>query len=237
MVADNFREAGTRPLIGITGSHDRATWNIWVDDVVLVPAAYTKAVERAGGQPVVIPPGDCDISLVEKLEGLVVAGGADLNPDTYGEAPVPETADWRDRQDASERGLVAAVLERDLPLLGICRGLQLLAVMHGGRLHQHLPGTAGHEEHGGTGGTWTNHEVSLEPGSRIASILGASVTGNSGHHQGVADAGTLRVTGRTLDGLIEAAEHPDRKFCIAVQWHPEMVRHDALFAALVTAAR
>jgi len=143
----------TRPLIGITGSHDRATWDIWVDDVVLVPAAYTKAVERAGGQPVVIPPGDCDSSLVEKLDGLVVAGGADLNPGTYGEAPVPETADWRDRQDASERGLVAAVLERDLPLLGICRGLQLLAVMHGGRLHQHLPGTAGHEEHGGTGGT------------------------------------------------------------------------------------
>ncbi len=93
----------TRPLIGITGSHDRATWDIWVDDVVLVPAAYTKAVERAGGQPVVIPPGDCDSSLVEKLDGLVVAGGADLNPGTYGEAPVPETADWRDRQDASER--------------------------------------------------------------------------------------------------------------------------------------
>ena len=109
--------------------------------------------------------------------------------------------------------------------------------MHGGRLHQHLPGTAGHEEHGGTGGTWTDHEVALEPGSRIASILGESVTGNSGHHQGVADAGTLRVTGRTRDGLIEAAEHPDRKFCIAVQWHPEMVRHDALFAALVAAAR
>ena len=104
----------TRPLIGITGSHDRATWDIWVDDVVLVPAAYTKAVERAGGQPVVIPPGDCDSSLVEKLDGLVVAGGADLNPGTYGEAPVPETADWRDRQDASEQGLVAAVLERDL---------------------------------------------------------------------------------------------------------------------------
>ena len=91
----------TRPLIGITGSHDRAPWDIWVDDVVLVPAAYTKAVERAGGQPVVIPPGDCDSSLVEKLDGLVVAGGADLNPGTYGEAPVPETADWRDRQDAS----------------------------------------------------------------------------------------------------------------------------------------
>ena len=168
----------TRPLIGITGSHDRATWNIWVDDVVLVPAAYTKAVERAGGQPVVIPPGDCDSSLVEKLDGLVVAGGADLNPGTYGEAPVPETADWRDRQDASERGLVAAVLERDLPLLGICRGLQLLAVMHGGRLHQHLPGTKSTAARAGPGPTtrWHWNRARASPASWARASPGIPAT-------------------------------------------------------------
>ncbi len=228
-----------RPLIGITASFDRARWSLWQDEVTLVPAAYVRAVQAAGGQPVVLPPDDDAAAVLPRLDGLVLSGGADLDPGLYGAAPDPQTVDVRPDQDAAELALLEAALARSVPVLGVCRGLQLLAVASGGRLHQHLPATPGHEQHGGHGRAWTDHEVTLVPGTRLHGLLGDHVPANSGHHQGVADAGTLVVAGRSPDGLVEAAEVPrDRHpFAVAVQWHPEMTGDPRLFEALVATAQ
>ena len=225
-----------RPVIGITASVDRARWGPWDDDVTLVPDAYVRAVRSAGGRAVVLPAGDPDAGLVAVLDGLVLSGGADLDPGLYGEAPSSRTVDVRVGQDGGEMALLRAALDRDLPVLAVCRGMQLLAVAYGGRLHQHLPETPGHEEHGAWGGSWSSHEVTLTPGSLAHRLVGDAVAANSGHHQGVADAGGLRVTGRSADGLAEALEDPVRPFVLGVQWHPEMLGMTALFAGLVAAA-
>ena len=143
----------------------------------------------------------------------------------------------RDR-DYSEMGLIERALERDMPLLGICRGMQILSVAHGGRMHQHLDTTPGHEGHGGFFGKSTEHGVVVEGDSQLASIMGDSFSVNSLHHQGVSDAGSLDVSARAdHDGLIEGVERGDKKFCIGVQWHPERKGHDLLFSALIQAAR
>jgi putative glutamine amidotransferase len=225
-----------RPLIGITASTDRARWGVWEDDVTLVPAAYVRAVRAAGGRAVVLPSGDPDAAVVEVLDGVVLSGGADLDPALYGEARSRFTEDVRREQDAGELALLRAALDRDLPVLAVCRGMQLLAAAYGGRLHQHLPEAAGHEQHGAWGGSWSSHDVELSPGSLAHRLAGASVSVNSGHHQGVADAGRLTVSGRTPDGLPEALEDRSRAFVLGVQWHPEMVGTTALFDGLVVAA-
>jgi putative glutamine amidotransferase len=228
-----------RPVIGITASFDRARWSLWRDEVALVPAAYVRAVQAAGGQPVVLPPDGDAAAVIGRLDALVLSGGADVGPLRYGADPDPRTTDVRDDQDAAELALLDAALHQGTPVLGICRGLQLLAVANGGRLHQHLPATPGHEQHGGHDGRWTEHEVALVPGTRLHALLGDVVAANSGHHQGVADPGTLVVAGHSPDGLIEAAEvdadrHP---FAVGVQWHPEMTGDARLFEALVRTAQ
>jgi putative glutamine amidotransferase len=228
-----------RPLVGITASFDRARWSLWRDEVALVPAAYVRAVRAAGGHPVVLPPDADAAAVLPRLDALVLSGGADLDPRHYGATAGAQTTDVRPDQDASELALLGAALDRGTPVLGICRGLQLMAVASGGRLHQHLPATPGHERHGGHDGRWTQHEVALVPGTRLHTLLGDVVAANSGHHQGVADPGTLVVAGHSPDGLIEAAEvdaerHP---FAVGVQWHPEMTGDPRLFEALVRTAR
>ena len=228
-----------RPLIGITASFDRARWSLWHDEVALVPAAYVRAVQAAGGHPVVLPPDADAAAALPRLDALVLSGGADVGPRLYGAAPDPQTVDVRPDQDAAEMALLETALARGVPVLGICRGLQLLAVASGGRLHQHLPNTPGHEQHGGHDGEWTEHEVTLVAGTRLHALLGDRVRANSGHHQGVADPGTLVVAGHSPDGLIEAAELPaDRHpFAVGVQWHPEMTGDPRLFEALVRTAQ
>jgi putative glutamine amidotransferase len=227
-----------RPLVGITASFDRATWSLWRDEVALVPAAYVRAVQAAGGHPVVLPPDADAATVLPRLDALVLSGGADLDPRHYGATAGAQTTDLRPGQDDAELALLRAALDQQVPVLGICRGLQLLAVASGGRLHQHLPATPGHEQHGGHGGDWTEHDVTLVPGTRLQELLGDQARANSGHHQGVADAGSLVVAGHSPDGLIEAAEvdlgrHP---FAVGVQWHPEMTGDSRLFDALVGVA-
>ncbi len=228
-----------RPLIGITASFDHARWSLWHDEVALVPAAYVRAVRAAGGHPVVLPPDADTAAVLPRLDALVLSGGADLDPRHYGATAGAQTTDVRPDQDDAELALLRAALDQQVPVLGICRGLQLLAVASGGRLHQHLPATPGHERHGGHGGEWTDHEVTLVPGTRLNALLGDRVRANSGHHQGVADPGALVVAGYSPDGLIEAAEvPPDRHpFAVGVQWHPEMTGDPRLFEALVRAAQ
>ena len=234
-----------RPVIGVTTSVEEARWDIWADVVVLQTRAYVDCVRAAGGRAVLLPPDPDGADLLERLDGLVVSGGSDIRPARYGAADDPATFDVRDDQDESELALVAAALARGTPVLGICRGMQLLAVAHGGSLHQHLPSTPGHEQHGAWGSQWSEHRVDLAEGSRVAALLGSSAVVNSGHHQGVADAGRLTVTGRSPDGLIEAVEAVEAvdpavdgrdAWVVGVQWHPEMIGQLPLFAALVEAA-
>lgn len=227
----------TRPVIGISAYREQARWGVWDQPAVLIPATYVDQVAAAGGLPVVLPPSTgLDPQVLELLDGLVLAGGADLNPERYGQAPHAETAGWRDDRDAGELALVDGALERDLPLLGICRGLQIMTVHAGGRLEQHLPDVVGHEGHRPEPGVFGIHDVTLASGSRVHAVLGDQVSVKSYHHQGVGDAGSLHVTGHAPDGSIEVVEVPGKRFALGVLWHPEAGEDPRLFEALVAAA-
>ena len=227
-----------KPIIGITCCMREARYSDFVRHAAILPSAYISMVDKVGGVPMIIPPaGDMTI-LLDSIDGLIVSGGPDISPANYNEEPGPMTTEFYPEQDYSEMGLIERALERDMPLLGICRGMQILSVAHGGRMHQHLDTTPGHEGHGGFFGKSTEHGVVVERGSQLASIMGDSFTVNSLHHQGVSDAGSLEISARAdHDGLIEGVERKDKKFCIGVQWHPERKGHDLLFSALIQAAR
>lgn len=227
----------TRPVIGISAYRERASWGVWDQPAVLVPATYVDHVAAAGGLPLVLPPSSCpDDQVVELLDGLVLAGGADLNPARYGEEPHAETSAWRDDRDSGELALVDAALARDIPVLGICRGLQIMTVHAGGRLEQHLPEVVGHEGHRPEPGVFGTHDVTLDPASVAHRILGDHVTVKSYHHQGVADPGALTVAGHASDGSVEVVEVPGRRFAVGVLWHPEAGDDPRLLEALVAAA-
>jgi putative glutamine amidotransferase len=231
-----------RPWIGITTYTVDASWATSAGHVTLLPTAYAEAVTRAGGRAVLIPTCDPDTDVVDRLDGLVLAGGSDVDPGRYGDAPHPTTA-WHSERDAAEFLLLRAALDRDLPVLGVCRGLQVMAVEYGGRLHQHLPDVLGHPRHRppsepGDVPSYGAQTVRLAPASRLHAILGDAVEVRCLHHQGVADPGRLTPVGWcTSDGLIEAAEDPHRGFVVGVQWHPEEMTDPRLWEALVTAAR
>ena len=210
----------------------------WNRHAAILPSAYVSVVQRAGGIPMIIPPSGDMTELVESIDALIISGGPDISPEQYGQEPGPMTVEFYPNQDETEIGLISEALERDLPLLGVCRGMQILSVAHGGSLHQHLENTPGHEGHGGYDGTSTEHSVIVEEDSLLCSLMGTTFSVNSAHHQGVSDPGSLSISAVAgHDGLIEAVERRDKKFCIGVQWHPERYGHDLLFSALVEAAR
>jgi len=226
-----------RPIIGITTYVVPATWGVWTDlPSALVPQDYVAAVLDAGGCPVLLPPDNVDTDVLGILDGLLLSGGADLAPEMYGADRDPRT-DAAHLRDDAEMALLRGALAKDLPVLGVCRGMQLLVVNAGGTLHQHLPDVFGHERHRPRPGVYGELEATFEPGSRIAELMGDDLGIHCFHHQGVADPGTLLVTGRTEDGNPEAVEDPDRRFVLGVQWHPEVIRDRRLFGALVEAAR
>ena len=227
-----------KPIIGITCCMREAQYSDFVRHAAILPSAYVSMVDKAGGVPMIIPPAGDMTSLLDSIDGLIVSGGPDISPANYNEEPGPMTTEFYPEQDYSEMGLIERALERDMPLLGICRGMQILSVAHGGRMHQHLDTTPGHEGHGGFFGISTEHGGVLEGDSQSASIMGDSFIVNSLHHQGVSDSGSLDVSARAdHDGLIEGVERKDKKFCLGVQWHPERKGHDLLFSALIQAAR
>jgi putative glutamine amidotransferase len=225
-------------VIGITAYAEQARWGVWDQRAVLVPESYVRMVREAGARPVVLPPDEAGApELVRRLDGLVLAGGADIEPVRYGAAPHELTVTRPDR-DAGELAVLDAALEVDLPVLGVCRGMELLAVAYGGKLHQHLPDLlAGEVGHQPEPGVYGSHPARFAPGSRAAAIFGVRAEVNSYHHQAVADAGGLTVTGWADDDVIEAVEDPARRFVFGVQWHPEAARDVRPFAALVAAAR
>lgn len=223
-------------MIGISAYVEPADWAAWRDvRAVLVPEAYAQAVTAAGGRAVVLPPDDVDGDVSAVLDGLLLAGGADIGPGRYGQPPDPRTEDRPDR-DAGELVLLAAALAAELPVLGVCRGMQLLAVAYDGTLHQHLPDVVGHEAHRPALGVYGSHAVRFAPGSLAATVLAGVDQVNSYHHQAVADPGRLSVTGWAEDGVVEAVEDPVLPFVLGVQWHPENEPDPRSIAALVRAA-
>ncbi|MEV4661475.1 gamma-glutamyl-gamma-aminobutyrate hydrolase family protein [Micromonospora echinofusca] len=226
----------SRPLIGITAYVEPVGWGVWRDvPAVLLPEAYVRAVTAAGGRALVLPPDDRDADVLRMLDGLLLAGGADVDPARYGQLPAPRT-ESRPGRDAGELALLTAALDTDLPVLGVCRGMQLLAVAAGGSLHQHLPDVVGHDLHRPAPGVYGGHGVRFAPGSLAATVLAGVVRVNSYHHQAVADPGRLTATGWSDDGVVEAIEDPHRPFLLGVQWHPENEPDPRPIAALVRAA-
>lgn len=225
----------TRPVIGIAAYQDRARWDIWDTQATMIQQTYVRGIAANGGRAVVLPPDDLDADVLDRLDGLLLPGGADIDPALYGRPRHPRTDAPAHARDAGEMVLLRGALERDLPVLGICRGLQLLTLVYGGTLHQHLPDVLGHTGHLPEPGVFGEHPVSFAEGSLAASVYGAGTVVNSHHHQGVADAGALRVTGHSDDGLPEAVEDPAKRFVLGVQWHPEVAHEDHLFSTFVAA--
>lgn len=227
-----------RPLIGLSTYAEPQRLSGREIPAVSVPAGYVRAVNASGGRAVLLPSDDPGADVLDHLDGIVLCGGSDIGPDQYGEQPHPSVVITRPERDAAELVFLRAALERDVPVLGVCRGLQLMAVVYGGRLHQHLPDALGHDRHRPAGDPrYGAHAVRLEPGSLGQKVLGDEVRVNSFHHQGIADPGRLTPTGWCPDdGLIEVAEDPGKAFALGVQWHPEDSDDRRLFLALVEAA-
>lgn len=226
------------PLIGITAYVEQARWGVWDTAVTLLPQRYVDAVHAAGGRAVVLPPSpDGADAVVAALDGLLLAGGADLAPDLYGAERDRHTEGIRADRDAGEVALLNAATEADLPVLGICRGMQLMCAVAGGRLIQHLPDAISSDRHRAAVGEYRGHDVKTVAGTRLADLIGATATVPSYHHQGVADVGSLAMSAHAEDGTIEGVERPDARFVVGVLWHPEASSDPRLFTALVAAAR
>ena len=210
----------------------------------MTPRPYATAVQAAGALALLLPPDDAAAqspdALLDRIDALLLAGGADIDPASYGAKPHPETKGTWPERDRFELGLAHRALERDMPVLGICRGMQLLNVALGGTLVQHLPDVLGTNDHRKVPGAFGDHEVRLEPGSLAARAVGAErATVKSHHHQGLDELGDgLRASGWSVpDDLVEAVELPDRRFTLGVLWHPEQDERSKVIAALVEAAR
>lgn len=225
-----------RPVIGLTAYVEPARWAAWHTDATLLHAWYPEAVIRSGGIPVLLhPQQDAAADLVSRIDGLILTGGPDLAATMYGQDPHPSNDRPRHLRDEFEVAVYRAAREADLPVLGICRGLQIMAVSEGGYLTQHLPDVTD-LPHRIKLGTFTEHTASFAPGSLIGQLLGAEMIVNSSHHQAVADPGRLQVTGRAPDATIEACEATGARFALGVQWHPEHGGDVRLFQALVAAS-
>lgn len=235
-----------RAVIGLCTSLERARWSVWDQQAAVLPHNYIEEVQRAGALAVMLPPDGLSVAepaeTLDLLDGLLLAGGADIDPATYGRERHAETVDIVPERDRFEIALARAAIERDLPLLGICRGMQLINVALGGTLTQHLPEHVGHEHHRRVIGSFdgSDHEVEILGDTLAMRVIGSPRHATkSHHHQGVELLGEgLRVSATSaLDDLIEAIELPDRSFVLGVQWHPEADASSPVIAGLAEAAR
>lgn len=232
------------PVIGICTSIERASWSAWEVLANVSPRTYTLAVQAAGGLVLLLPPDDQvaqePAPLLDVVDGLMLAGGSDIDPGSYGASPHPETRGTWPERDRFELALTHAALERDMPVLGICRGFQLLNVACGGTLVQHLPELLGHDDHRHTPGAFGDHEVRLEEGTLAARSVGfGHAAVKSHHHQGVDELGEglVPVGWSDPDGSIEAIELPGKNYALGVLWHPEEDERSKVIGSLVDAAR
>jgi putative glutamine amidotransferase len=228
-----------RPVIGITSYAEDARWGVWSEPAALIPLAYVEAVEKAGGRPLVVPPSEDGLEeTLDALDGILFSGGSDIDPDAYGAEPHPETNEIRPDRDRAELALLRAALDRDMPVLAVCRGSQVMNVARGGDLVQHLPEIVGDDKHKHTPGVFADHDVELKAGTRLQRTLGERLPVKSHHHQGYGRIGEGLVEAAWAeDGTVEALEDPERRFALAVLWHPEAGEDSALFDELVAEAR
>jgi putative glutamine amidotransferase len=228
-----------KPVIGITTYLTRATFGSWEEESALVPADYVRAIDRAGGRALLVPPSEDAIDeTLDALDGVIFSGGADLDPKLYGQEPHPETKGVQGERDRAELALLQAALARDMPVLAVCRGSQVLNVALGGDLVQHLPEVVGDEKHKHTPGEYADHDVDVDPDTRLGALIGDRAPVKSHHHQGFGRLGEgLRESARAEDGTPEALEDPSRRFALGVLWHPEAGEDMRLFEALVEESR
>jgi putative glutamine amidotransferase len=233
-----------RPLIGVCAAVERASFGVWKDEpAVLLPLSYARAIHGAGGMMAMLPPDrratEDPGELLDRLDALVLGGGADIDPESQGAEAHPETVGSNPDRDRFEIALARGALERGMPLLGVCRGMQIMNVACGGTLDQHIPDRIGHELHRPVPGTWAEHEVRLEPGSLAARAAGSErLVVKSHHHQGVDEIGRgLAASGWAVDDkVIESVESADGGFVLGVLWHPEEDLEDHVIPALVETA-
>lgn len=235
------------PFIGITttGRHEDVVASPWYDEIYAVPAPYVDAVRRAGGVPLLLPPGDHEAPhWLEVCDGMIITGGADVAAAHYGGDPAhPQQQKPHPERDETELALARRLVEDDLPVLFVCRGMQVLNVAMGGSLHQHLADTLEEDIHKLEGDGWAYHDAEIKPGSWTAKATGVdAVTGATGHHQAIDRLATgLEAVAWAADGVIEAVEVPGSTWLVAVQWHPEVTAatdaaQQGLFDDLVAAA-
>ncbi len=231
-----------RPVIGICAAVERVRWGPWEETVTLAPRSYATAVQRAGGLALLLAPDESLVEdpdpLLDRLDGVMLAGGSDIEPGLYGADPHPETGQTWPERDRFELALTRRAIEREIPVLAVCRGMQLLNVARGGTLDQHVPERVGHSDHRHTPGTYGDHEVRLEPGSLAAEAAGAEgFAVRSHHHQGVEELGEGLVESgwSAADELLEAIELPGA-YALGVLWHPEEDPDSRLIGSLVEAA-
>lgn len=227
----------SRPVVGITSYRERARWGLWDEPADVQFTLYADAVAAAGAVPLLLPPVDAELAAdtTGVLDGVIIAGGADVDPARYGAERSTSTGPPQEHRDAWELALTAQALEQRVPLLGICRGMQVLSVALGGTLVQHLPDVVGSDVHAPHPGAFARHDVRLAAGSRLAALLGERLTVATHHHQAVDQLGAgLRPAGWADDGVVEAVELDDAgTWVVGVQWHPEAYEGARLFGGFV----
>jgi putative glutamine amidotransferase len=236
-----------RPVIGLTTYLQQAQTGVWDVNASFLPAVYIEGVNLGGGSAVLLPPQPVDAAVAERVltgvDGLIVTGGRDVGPASYGQLRHSATDEPAGERDAWEFALLEVALRRGMPVLGICRGAQVLNVALGGTLHQHLPDVLGHTRHQQGNAVFSTSTVHIVPGTRLAGLIGESSDAQCYHHQAIDRLGDgLIISAQdTTDGVVEAVEKdpalPGNQFLVAVQWHPEERLDDVrLFAGLVDAA-
>ena len=239
--SDSGRGAA-RPVIGLTTYRQQTRSGVWDVQASFLPGGYLDGVTGAGGIATLLPPQPVDgviaEQVIDRLDGLILTGGKDINPQAYGHQPHPATEQPALERDAWEFALLNAALRRHLPVLGICRGPQVINVALGGTLHQHLPDVVGHSGHRVADATFASHTAHITYGTRLGRLLGESVATHCYHHQAIDRLGRGLIASATCDGVVEGIELTGDDFVVGVQWHPEENLDDLrLFTGLVEAAR
>ena len=230
----------SHPIIGLSCYVESARWGAWNTRAALIQTAYIEKTQQAGGVVVIIPPGSHSARAIARVDALVLAGGADVNPELYHAVALHTTEQPRVDRDDSETSLYLAARAKDIPILGICRGLQIMAVAHGGTLHQHLPDLGHGTVHRDSSTIFSQHSAHFSEGSLIHALVGShTATVNSAHHQAVDSSGDLLVTGWADDHTVEVCEDATASFVLGVQWHPEQADDanisENIFAGLINA--